>query len=63
MSEVNLKELVDTQRVIVCAGAGGVGKTSVAASMALGAARGGKRVLVIPASLVGAAYKLNAVDP
>jgi anion-transporting ArsA/GET3 family ATPase len=47
MSEVNLKELVDTQRVIVCAGAGGVGKTSVAASMALGAARGGKRVLVV----------------
>jgi anion-transporting ArsA/GET3 family ATPase len=47
MSEVNLKELVDTQRVIVCAGAGGVGKTSVSASMALGAARGGKRVLVV----------------
>ena len=43
----NLRDLVNTQRVIVCAGAGGVGKTSVSASMALGAARGGKRVLVV----------------
>ncbi len=47
MSEVNLKDLVETQRVIVCAGAGGVGKTSVSASMAVGAARSGKRVLVV----------------
>ena len=43
----DVTHLIDTQRVIVCAGAGGVGKTSVAASMGLAAARLGKRVLVI----------------
>ena len=47
MSATSLRELVESQRVIVCAGAGGVGKTSVSASMALGAARKGKRVLVV----------------
>ena len=40
-------ELVATRRVIVCCGAGGVGKTTVSASLALSAARQGKRVLAI----------------
>ena len=40
-------KLIETKRVIVCCGAGGVGKTSVAASMAVGAARLGRRVLVV----------------
>lgn len=39
--------LLDTRRVIVCCGAGGVGKTTVSASLALAAARQGKRVLVV----------------
>lgn len=42
-----LARLVRDKRVIVCTGAGGVGKTSVAAAMALAAARMGRRVLVV----------------
>jgi anion-transporting ArsA/GET3 family ATPase len=38
---------VESRRVLVCAGAGGVGKTTVAAALALGAARRGKRVLCL----------------
>jgi anion-transporting ArsA/GET3 family ATPase len=39
--------LLREQRVIVCCGAGGVGKTSVAAALALAAARMGRRVLAL----------------
>ena len=42
-----LGKLIETHRVIVCCGAGGVGKTTTAASLALGAARMGRRVLVL----------------
>lgn len=35
------------KRVVVCCGAGGVGKTTVSASLALAAARAGRRVLVV----------------
>src|SRR6188472_2083912 len=42
-----LLSLVESRRVLVCAGAGGVGKTTVAAALALGAARRGKRVLCL----------------
>lgn len=42
-----LLPLVESRRVLVCAGAGGVGKTTVAAALALGAARRGKRVLCL----------------
>ncbi len=38
---------LDQKRVIVCCGAGGVGKTTVSASLALRAARQGRRVLVV----------------
>ena len=41
------RELLENMRVIVCCGAGGVGKTSVAASLALAGAQLGKRVLVL----------------
>jgi anion-transporting ArsA/GET3 family ATPase len=44
---VTLAELVQTRRVLVCAGAGGVGKTTVAAALALGAAGKGRRVLCL----------------
>ena len=40
-------ELLKTKKVIVCCGAGGVGKTTVSASMAIAAARLGLRVLVV----------------
>src|SRR5688572_14406982 len=42
-----LLSLVESRRVIVCAGAGGVGKTTVAAALAVGAAQRGKRVLCL----------------
>jgi anion-transporting ArsA/GET3 family ATPase len=40
-------ELLRSRRVIVCCGAGGVGKTTVSASLAVGAARAGLRVVAI----------------
>ncbi len=40
-------ELIRTRRVIVCCGAGGVGKTTTAAALSLAAARAGRRVLVL----------------
>ena len=39
--------LIDTRRVIVTAGAGGVGKTTTAAALGVAAARRGKRVLCL----------------
>ena len=47
MSAMNVTRLIHEKRVVVCCGAGGVGKTTVSASMALAAARAGRRVLVI----------------
>ena len=42
-----LSHLIEHNKVIVCCGAGGVGKTTTAASLALGGARLGRRVLVL----------------
>ncbi len=42
-----LGKLLQQNKVIVCCGAGGVGKTTTAASLAVGAARLGRRVLVL----------------
>lgn len=39
--------MLTEKRVIVCCGAGGVGKTTVSASLGLAAARAGRRVLVV----------------
>jgi anion-transporting ArsA/GET3 family ATPase len=47
MSESSLLPLLQGKRIVVCAGAGGVGKTTVAAAIALGFAGQGKRVLCI----------------
>ena len=47
MSAASLLPLLAGKRVIVCAGAGGVGKTTVAAAIALGFARQAQRVLCI----------------
>ncbi len=42
-----LGQLVETRRILACVGAGGVGKTTVAAAVALEAARRGRRAVVI----------------
>ena len=42
-----LSSLIDDKRVVVCSGAGGVGKTTTAAAIALAAARQGKRAVVL----------------
>lgn len=39
--------LVRGRRIVVCVGAGGVGKTTLAAALALGAARAGRRAIVL----------------
>jgi anion-transporting ArsA/GET3 family ATPase len=44
---VSLEAIVREKRVIVCCGAGGVGKTTTAAAIGLAAARMGRRVLVL----------------
>ena len=42
-----MKALIETHRVIVCTGSGGVGKTTTSAALGVAAARLGKRVLVL----------------
>jgi len=44
---MTLSELIQEKRVLVCCGAGGVGKTTVSAALGLAAARMGRRVLVV----------------
>jgi anion-transporting ArsA/GET3 family ATPase len=44
---VRIGELLRTKKVIVCCGAGGVGKTTTAAALSLAAARAGRKVLVL----------------
>lgn len=46
-SSSELGRLVENKKVIVCCGAGGVGKTTTAAAIGLAAARQGRRVLVL----------------
>ena len=48
MTSTSLESLLATKEIVVCCGSGGVGKTTVAASAALGAAsRLGGKVLVL----------------
>jgi len=42
-----LGPLLDSRRVILCVGCGGVGKTTTTAALGLAAARRGKRVLCL----------------
>jgi anion-transporting ArsA/GET3 family ATPase len=44
---VNLRELLRDSRIVVCVGSGGVGKTTVAASLALQGALEGRRTMVL----------------
>ncbi|MEW6432443.1 MAG: ArsA-related P-loop ATPase [Myxococcota bacterium] len=47
MKPADLPSLVREKKVIVCCGAGGVGKTTTSAALGLAAARQGRRVLVL----------------
>lgn len=47
MSAPSMETLITERRVIVCAGSGGVGKTTTATAIALAAARRGRRVLAL----------------
>lgn len=47
MTEDRFQRLTAARRVVVCAGAGGVGKTTVAAALSLSAAQRGRRVLCL----------------
>jgi anion-transporting ArsA/GET3 family ATPase len=59
-----MAELVATRRVIVTCGAGGVGKTTMAAALGLAAAHQGRRVAVVtidPAKRLADAFGLDAL--
>jgi anion-transporting ArsA/GET3 family ATPase len=63
-----LAQLVRTKKIIVCCGAGGVGKTTTSAALGLAGARAGRRVLVLtidPARRLAQAMgiKENAREP
>ena len=47
MAALRLVDVLLERRIVVCVGSGGVGKTTTAASLALAAARRGKRTLVL----------------
>ncbi len=47
MTEDRFERLAGSRRVVVCAGAGGVGKTTIAAALSLAAARRGRHVLCL----------------
>ncbi|MEC7987385.1 MAG: ArsA-related P-loop ATPase [Myxococcota bacterium] len=46
-SNVQMKELIQNQKLLICVGAGGVGKTSLSATIGLQAALMGRKVLVL----------------
>jgi anion-transporting ArsA/GET3 family ATPase len=62
---VSIPELLDGKRVCVCAGAGGVGKTTTSAAIALGMAARGARVAVVtidPARRLASALGLQELE-
>ena len=62
---MNVAELLGGRRVCVCAGSGGVGKTSTAAAIALGMAADGAKVAVVtidPAQRLATALGLEQLS-
>lgn len=65
MTEPSLEQGLREARVLVCAGTGGVGKTTIAAALAIQAARMGRRTLVLtidPARRLADALGLASLD-
>ena len=63
--DLALGDVVDERHVIVCTGAGGVGKTTTAAALALEAARRGRRTIVLtidPARRLAQSLGLSKLD-
>jgi anion-transporting ArsA/GET3 family ATPase len=61
----DMDELLDTAAIVVCCGAGGVGKTTTAAALALRAAEHGRRVCVLtidPARRLAQSMGLTELD-
>src|SRR5437763_14826723 len=61
----DVDELLDTAAIVVCCGAGGVGKTTTAAALALRAAGRGRRVCVLtldPARRLAQSMGLTELD-
>ena len=63
MTAATLAELVDTRRVLVCVGTGGVGKTTTAAALAMAAARRGRRVCVLTIDPARQLSDAMGIDP
>ena len=62
----SMRELVESSGVIICAGSGGVGKTTTAAVLAIDAARAGRRAVVVtidPAKRLADALGLPRLEP
>jgi anion-transporting ArsA/GET3 family ATPase len=59
-----MKDVLARHRLVICVGTGGVGKTTVSAALALGAARANKRAMVLtidPARALGRALGVDLV--
>jgi anion-transporting ArsA/GET3 family ATPase len=62
---VNISEMLEGKRVCVCAGSGGVGKTTTSAAIALGMAATGAKVAVVtidPANRLANALGLEQLE-
>jgi len=62
---VSLTELLEGKQIVICAGSGGVGKTTIAAAVALGMASRGAKVAVVtidPAKRLASALGLDLLD-
>ncbi|MBJ7282295.1 MAG: AAA family ATPase, partial [Acidimicrobiia bacterium] len=63
---ITFTSLLAESRVIICAGSGGVGKTTTAAALAIQAARSGERSIVVtidPAKSLADALGLPGLAP
>ena len=62
---LDIDEVLDTRRIVVCCGSGGVGKTTTAAALGLRAAERGRRVVVVtidPARRLAQSLGLQELD-